>query len=181
MNDFHMNPKASIAQTGRPRRAFHVMVKPVGSLCNLDCAYCYYLPKKDLLADKTAEPISDAILEEFIRQYISSQEAKSIHFSWHGGEPTLLGIDFFQKVVRLQQKYAGGKWIDNEGAKGEQKGTFYFSGPGAGPDFSCYLEQRLKRLSGDVGGQRRKRSSRAQLRFARHGDCTRKENSRHRA
>lgn len=90
------------------------MAKPLGSRCNLDCTYCYYLHKKDLLADTTAEPISDELLEEFIRRYIASQEVSQIVFSWHGGEPTLLGLDFFQKVVRLQQKHAAGRQIEND-------------------------------------------------------------------
>lgn len=95
-------------------RSFHVMVKPVGSLCNLDCTYCYYLHKSDLLANGQAGEISDTLLERFVRQYITEQDAETISFSWHGGEPTLLGLDFFRRVVQLQQEHAGTKRIRND-------------------------------------------------------------------
>jgi len=98
----------------RLTRSFHIAVKPIGSRCNIDCTYCYYLHKQGLLADSTASPISDELLEEFIRQYVTGQEAESIEFTWHGGEPTLLGLDFYRKIVELQKKYASGKRIDND-------------------------------------------------------------------
>lgn len=97
----------------QPVRSFHLMVKPVGSRCNLDCAYCYYLDKDRLLAD-TSGSMSDETLEETIRQGIVGQEADTALFTWHGGEPTLLGLDFFRNVVELQQKHAAGKRIDND-------------------------------------------------------------------
>ena len=81
------------------------MVKPIGSLCNLDCTYCYYLHKKDLLGSTSHFRISDEILETHIRQYIEGQDRSEVVFSWQGGEPTLLGLEFFQKVVALEQKY----------------------------------------------------------------------------
>lgn len=90
-----------------------MMAKPLGSRCNLDCTYCYYLPKQDLLADPTVGTIDDALLEEFIRQYIAGQDTDTVIFTWHGGEPVLLGLEFYRKVVGLQQKYAGTKRIEN--------------------------------------------------------------------
>jgi len=81
------------------------MVKPVGSLCNLDCAYCYYLHKEDLLHHSNRPRMSDDVLEEHIRQYIEAQTGDQVVFSWQGGEPTLLGLDFFRKVVALEAKY----------------------------------------------------------------------------
>ena len=87
------------------RHRFHAMVKPIGSRCNLDCTYCYYLHKGDLLQQATAPRMSDEILEQHIRQYIEAQTGDEAVFSWQGGEPTLLGLDFFHKVVDLQAQY----------------------------------------------------------------------------
>ncbi len=81
------------------------MVKPIGPVCNLDCTYCYYLHKKDLLGSSNQFRISDEILETHIRQYIEGQDRGEVVFSWQGGEPTLMGLDFFRKVIELEQKY----------------------------------------------------------------------------
>lgn len=94
-------------------RSFQIMAKPIGSLCNLDCVYCYYLHKKELLDDTTAGQMSDDTLEEYIRRYIAAQDRETVDFLWHGGEPTLLGLDFYRKIIGLQQKYAGAKLINN--------------------------------------------------------------------
>jgi uncharacterized protein len=109
-----MFQQPSPAQPEPLKRAFHVMPKPIGPLCNLDCTYCYYLPKANLLPEMAGGPIPDDLLENFIRRYIAAQEVDSVVFTWHGGEPTLLGLDFFHKVVRLQQKHAAGKRIEND-------------------------------------------------------------------
>jgi uncharacterized protein len=90
------------------------VAKPVGSRCNLDCTYCYYLHKEDLLPDRTPGRIADGLLEEFVRQYIAGQEVDEVNFNWHGGEPALLGLDFYRRVVQLQQKHAATKRIKNE-------------------------------------------------------------------
>lgn len=90
---------------GKPVRRMHVMVKPTGSLCNLGCTYCYYLSKQQLLGKPEHWRISDTVLESFIRQYFEGQNYKEVVFSWQGGEPTLLGLDFFKKVVALEKKY----------------------------------------------------------------------------
>ena len=87
------------------RHRFHAMVKPIGSLCNLDCTYCYYRHKEELLHHSAAPRMSDEILEHHIRQYIEAQTGDEVVFSWQGGEPTLLGLDFFHKVVELQAQY----------------------------------------------------------------------------
>ena len=87
------------------RHRFHAMVKPGGSLCNLDCTYCYYLHKEGLLHHSNRPHMSDDLLEEHIRQYIEAQTGHEVVFSWQGGEPTLLGLDFFRKVVALEAKY----------------------------------------------------------------------------
>ena len=110
----HVNNEASAAQPKRFPRSFQVVAKAIGSRCNLQCTYCYYLHKEDLLPKAAPGPIADDLLEEFIRQYIAGQEEDPVVFNWHGGEPTLLGLDFFRKVVELQQKYAGTKRIEND-------------------------------------------------------------------
>jgi uncharacterized protein len=93
---------------------FHVMAKPHGPICNLDCTYCYYLEKENLYATKGRDyRMSDTVLESYIRQYIQSQPAQHVSFAWQGGEPTLLGVPFFERVLELQKKYAGDKIIDN--------------------------------------------------------------------
>jgi uncharacterized protein len=94
---------------------FHVLAKPIGPICNLDCGYCFYLEKAYLypLTGRSAWTMSDDVLDEFVRQYILDQDSPRISFAWQGGEPTLLGVEFFQKVVALQQNYAGGKRIEN--------------------------------------------------------------------
>lgn len=90
---------------GKPIQRVHVMVKPTGALCNLDCTYCYYLSKQELLGKPESWRISDEMLEAFICQYFEAQNYKEVVFSWQGGEPTLLGLDFFRKVVELEKKY----------------------------------------------------------------------------
>ena len=91
---------------GKPARRMHVMVKPTGALCDLDCAYCYYLSKEDLLGKPEQWRISDETLETFIRQYFEGQNHKEVVFSWQGGEPTLLGLDFFRRVVLWKRNTA---------------------------------------------------------------------------
>src|SRR5579862_9722017 len=93
--------------------AFHVLTKPVGPICNLDCKYCFYLEKGKLYPDERDWRMSDSVLEEYVRQYIQGQPGSEVHFAWQGGEPTLLGVDFFRKAVALQDKYANGKEIAN--------------------------------------------------------------------
>lgn len=85
--------------------SFHMMAKPRGSICNLDCSYCYYL-EKEALYPGSAFRMSDATLEAYIRQYIASQMTSEVTFAWQGGEPALMGLDFFRRAVELQQKYA---------------------------------------------------------------------------
>ncbi len=93
--------------------AFHVMAKPIGAICNLDCRYCFYLEKEKLYGKKQNWEMPDPVLESYITQFITAQDAPAITFAWQGGEPTLLGVDFFRKVVAIQKKYAGGKTIEN--------------------------------------------------------------------
>ena len=84
--------------------AFHVMLKPRGPICNLECAYCYYLSKERLYPGSRFR-MSETLLEEFTRQYIEAQRVPEVTFGWQGGEPTLMGLDFFQRAVEFQRKY----------------------------------------------------------------------------
>ena len=84
---------------------FQVFVKPVGAVCNMACKYCYYLEKQGLYPGETSFRMSDDLLEAYIIQHISASPGPDIFFSWHGGEPTLAGLQFFQHIVRLQQKH----------------------------------------------------------------------------
>jgi len=95
-------------------RYLHATVKPGGSACNLDCTYCYYLGKESLLGQKNGRLPVD-LLERFISDYIGSQDVEEIAFTWHGGEPTLLGIDYFRTVVQLQKKHTpAGRRVSND-------------------------------------------------------------------
>ena len=97
-----------INMTEKSREPFHVIIKPIGPVCNLVCKYCYYLDKKSLYPEKKSFRMSAHTLEEITKQYIHSQPEgiQEIQFAWQGGEPTLLGVDFFKKAVALQKKHA---------------------------------------------------------------------------
>ena len=104
MNDNIANPFA---------KPLYVMLKPAGAHCNLACKYCYYLEKNKLYPTAQRHLMSDEILEQFTREYIEAQTMSQVLFTWHGGEPLLRSIDFYRKALSLQQKYAGGRRIDN--------------------------------------------------------------------
>ncbi len=118
----HIRPEAvqTYLDAGQGKRAdgversMHTTIKPVGSACNLDCTYCYYLSKEQLLEQKTKR-IEDLVLERFIVDYIAAQDGREIPFTWHGGEPTLMGLDFFRRVVELQKKHTPeGRTVSND-------------------------------------------------------------------
>ena len=85
-------------------REFQVFIKPAGAECNLRCEYCYYLQKKELYKNVRLQLMSEAILEKYIIDLIGATTEKDIFFSWHGGEPTIAGLEFFRKAVTLQKK-----------------------------------------------------------------------------
>ena len=89
------------------------MAKPTGPICNLDCKYCFYLEKEHLYTSTVDWRMPDEVLEAYIRQYIEAQNVPVISFAWQGGEPTILGVNFFRRAVELQQKHAHGKRIEN--------------------------------------------------------------------
>lgn len=94
-------------------KPLYVMLKPAGAHCNLACKYCYYLEKNKLYPTAQRHLMSDEMLEQFTREYIEAQTMNQVLFTWHGGEPLLRSIDFYRKALSLQQKYAGGRRIDN--------------------------------------------------------------------
>ncbi len=94
-------------------KAFNIMLKPVGPLCNLNCTYCYYLEKKNLFPGKTKYKLDEELLEIYIRDYIATQQVPVVSFVWQGGEPSILGVDYYRRAVELQKKYAGNKRIEN--------------------------------------------------------------------
>jgi len=95
------------------REPFHFMTKPIGPICNIGCKYCFYLEKEALFEKGEKWRMSDEVLEAYIKGYIEAQPVDQVSFAWQGGEPTLLGIDFFRKAMALQKKYANGKRIEN--------------------------------------------------------------------
>jgi uncharacterized protein len=95
---------------GKASREFQVFVKPAGAVCNLDCQYCYYRDKRSLYPDSGALRMPESLLEEYIVQHIEAAPGPEIAFSWHGGEPTTLGVDFFRKAVELQRKHRPAGW-----------------------------------------------------------------------
>jgi len=87
---------------------FQIFVKPVGPICNLSCRYCYYLEKERLYPRGESFRMSDEVLESYIRQHIEAFPGGVVNFSWHGGEPTILGLDYFRNILRLQRKHRVG-------------------------------------------------------------------------
>ncbi len=94
-------------------KPMYVMLKPVGSKCNLRCDYCFYLEKANLYNRNSNQVMSDELLERFTQQYIESQTQPQVMFTWHGGEPLMRPLSFYQKAIKLQKKYAAGRQIDN--------------------------------------------------------------------
>jgi uncharacterized protein len=94
---------------------FNLMAKPIGPRCNLRCEYCFYLPKYELYPSDEKWRMSDEVLESYTRQYIDCQKhTPEVVFSWQGGEPTLMGLDFYRRAVELQQQYSSsGQKISN--------------------------------------------------------------------
>ncbi len=91
----------------------HVVAKPIGPVCNLNCEYCFYLEKQKLFGPNEQYRMTDDVLSAFITNYITSQPTPIVEFVWQGGEPTLLGINFYKKVIELQKQFSGTKIITN--------------------------------------------------------------------
>ncbi len=93
--------------------AFHIMTKPTGPICNLDCKYCFYLEKERLYPGKHSWKMPPETLESYIRQHIETQTINEVTFAWQGGEPTLMGLDYLRQVVELQRRYGANRRIVN--------------------------------------------------------------------
>lgn len=103
-------PDAARAAAPHP---FHVMAKPAGPACNLRCDYCFYLEKDSLFPPRQPRRMDDATLEAFVRQYIEAQPGDRVVFSWQGGEPTLLGVEYYRRALALQRRHGCGRGIEN--------------------------------------------------------------------
>lgn len=101
---------AEAQQDGTPwaQHGLHVIAKPMGPICNLACAYCFYLEKESLYAPNERWRMSASTLEAYVRQYVEAQPEgeRAIDFAFQGGEPTLAGLDFFRQAVELERKWA---------------------------------------------------------------------------
>lgn len=102
---------SSDSDAGKP--GIHVLAKPIGPVCDIKCDYCFYLEKRALFDRDEQYRMPDPVLEAYIRQYVEAQPTRVVEFVWHGGEPTLLGVDFFRRVVELQAPYRERKEIRN--------------------------------------------------------------------
>ncbi len=91
--------------SARASRPFQIFVKPAGAVCNLACHYCYYLEKNDLYPHGGPQRMTDAVLEAYIVQHLDAFPGSPVNFSWHGGEPTTLGLDYFRRIVELQREH----------------------------------------------------------------------------
>jgi uncharacterized protein len=96
-------------------RDFQIFVKPAGPACNLDCQYCYYRDKLSLYPNSGSLRMAEELLEDYIVQHIRAAAGPEVNFSWHGGEPTTLGLDFFRKAVELQRKHRPLGWTVRNG------------------------------------------------------------------
>ncbi|MEJ2559385.1 MAG: radical SAM protein [Anaerolineae bacterium] len=85
-------------------QAFHLLAKPTGAICNLDCAYCFFLDK-ELLYPGSHFRMRDEVLEQYIRQLIEAHQTNHVNIAWQGGEPTIMGLDFYRKAMDLAEKY----------------------------------------------------------------------------
>src|ERR1700690_4109764 len=94
----------AISSTQAPR-AFHLLAKPTGAVCNLDCSYCFFL-SKEMLYPGSRFRMADDLLEAYIRQLLEAHpDGQEVAVAWQGGEPTLMGVDFFRRSVELVEQY----------------------------------------------------------------------------
>ena len=91
---------------------FHLMAKPSSFHCNIQCTYCFYLEKEAQFGHH-APFMSKETLKNYVQNYIGSHAGNRVEFAWQGGEPTLLGLDFYKQAVEFQQQFANGKQITN--------------------------------------------------------------------
>ena len=106
----------------RSQLGLHVIAKPIGPVCNLRCSYCFYLEKENLYPQGEQWRMSDETLEEYVRQYIDAQpeNVDEIDFAFQGGEPTLMGLDFFRRVLELQKKVCTATFANSQFAANQR-------------------------------------------------------------
>ena len=97
-------PAAPLTRPVGAPPAFHLLAKPTGAICNLDCAYCFFLDK-EVFYPGSKFRMSDDVLEQYIRQLIESHQTDGVNIAWQGGEPTLMGLDFFRRTMTVVEKY----------------------------------------------------------------------------
>src|SRR5512142_1952599 len=102
-----------MVEAARLRRGIHVLAKPIGPGCDIKCDYCFYLEKRALFDSDERYRMSDEVPARYIDGYVAAQPTPVAEFVWHGGEPTLIGLNFFRKVVDLQRPHRGRKQIRN--------------------------------------------------------------------
>ena len=150
---------------------FHVLAKPIGPICNLDCKYCFYLEKESLYPQVSKWAMREEVLDSYIRQYIEAHDTPVVNFAWQGGEPTLLGVEYFRKLVEIQKKYANGKHIQN---------AFQTNGVLLNDEWAALFKENEFLIGLSIDGPREsaRRLSRGQgrpahlrQRHARHGDA----------
>ncbi|MBJ9164594.1 anaerobic sulfatase maturase [Citrobacter farmeri] len=125
---------------------FQLMAKPSGSVCNIDCSYCFYLEKEHLYPERKSHWKMDGeTLENYVRQNISGQQADVVDFLWQGGEPTLLGIDFFREAIRLQNQYRGNKRVNN---------FFQTNGTNINDEWALFLKENQFLVGISIDGDR---------------------------
>jgi uncharacterized protein len=91
----------------------HVLAKPIGPICDIACDYCFYLEKKALFDEDPRWRMSDEVLAAYVDGYVAAQATPVVEFVWHGGEPTLMGLEFFRRVMKLQEPHRARKEIRN--------------------------------------------------------------------
>jgi len=125
---------------------FQLMAKPSGSVCNVDCTYCFYLEKEHLYPERKSHWKMDAAtLEHYVRKQLAAQNHDVVDFLWQGGEPTLLGIDFFREAIRLQEKYRGLKQVNN---------YFQTNGTQIDDEWACFLKAHNFLVGVSIDGDR---------------------------
>ena len=107
-----VDPGAAAVNPG-PAAGIHLMAKPTGPICNLDCSYCFYLEKEALFPERQRFLMSEEVLRTYVEQNIRTEPGPEVLFTWQGGEPMLRGLDFYRQAVRYQRELAGGKTIRN--------------------------------------------------------------------
>jgi uncharacterized protein len=97
-------PNGGFTMPGNAPAAFHILAKPAGAICNLDCKYCFFL-SKEMLYPGSRFQMADELLETYLRQLLESHQAPEVTVAWQGGEPTLMGLDFFRRSVEYCERH----------------------------------------------------------------------------